>query len=225
MIEVIATSVDDAITIEKCGVKRIELSTALSEFGITPSYGLIKKVLEKVKISVFVLIRPHPITFVYNNDDMQVMKDDIQIVKKLGADGVILGVLNKENKIDEEKLKELLDCADGLDVVFHRAIDSTPDPVESVRTLLKYPQIKRIVTAGGKGEVMDNLETIKKMVEAAENKVAIMLGGGLNQYNYRLAVEKTGAQEVHFGRGVRENFHHTGKIDPLRCQAITLKRF
>jgi len=212
MIEVIATSVDDAIAIEKYGGMRLELSSALSEMGITPSYALIKNVANKVKIPVHVLIRPHSKSFIYSDYDMQVMKEDIKIAKKSGAAGIVIGALDKYNRIDEEKLKELLNLADNLDVTFHRAIDITNDPIESVQTLLKYPQIKRIVTAGGKGKVTDNLDVIKKMVEVAKNKITIMLGGGLNKDNLRLALERTGALEAHFGSGVRENYHYTGDI-------------
>ena len=160
---------------------RIELSSALSEMGITPSYALIKNVLNKVKLPIHVLIRPHSKSFVYSDHDIQVMKEDIELVKELGADGIVIGLLDEHNRIDEGKLEELLSCSDNLDVTFHRAIDVTEDPVESVRILLKYQQIKRIVTAGGKGKVVDNLDVIKKMVEAAKGRITIMLGGGLNR--------------------------------------------
>jgi len=218
MIEVIATCVDDAIAIEIYGGMRIELSSALSELGITPSYALIKNVVDNVKLPVHVLVRPHSKSFVYSDYDIKVMKEDIEIVKELGATGIVIGVLNDKGRIDEENLEELLSCADKLDVTFHRAIDVTEDPVESVRTLLKYPQIKRIVTAGGKGKVIDNLDVIKKMVEAAEDKIIIMLGGGLTRDNLRLALERTGAREVHFGTGVRENYHYTEDISPTLLQ-------
>ncbi|MDD4569067.1 MAG: copper homeostasis protein CutC [Tepidanaerobacteraceae bacterium] len=223
MIEVIATCVDDAIAIEKYGGQRIELSSALSEMGITPSYALIKNVVDKVKIPVYVLIRPHSKSFVYSEHDMQVMKEDIEIAKKLGADGIVIGALDEHNRIDEKKLKELLALVDSMDVTFHRAIDITRDPVESVHTLLKYSKIRRIVTAGGKGRVVDNLDVIRKMVETAKDKITIMLGGGLNKDNLRLAIERTGAHEVHFGTGVRENYHYIGDISSelmKSCQSV-----
>ena len=219
MIEVIATSVDDAIAIEKYGGMRIELSSALSEMGITPSYALIKNVVNKVKLPIHVLIRPHSKSFVYSDHDIQVMKEDIELVKELGADGIVIGLLDEHNRIDEGKLEEILSCSDNLDVTFHRAIDVTEDPVESVRILLKYQQIKRIVTAGGKGKVVDNLDVIKKMVEAAKGRITIMLGGGLNKDNLRLALERTGASEAHLGTGVRENYHYTGDISRELLQA------
>ncbi|HHY43114.1 MAG TPA: copper homeostasis protein CutC [Thermoanaerobacterales bacterium] len=222
MLEVIATSVDDAIAIERYGGMRIELSSALSEMGITPSYALIKNVVDIVKLPVHVLIRPHSKSFVYSDYDMEVMIEDIVMAKRLGADGIVVGVLDEHNRIDEEKLKKLLSYADDMDVTFHRAIDITEDPVKSVETLLKYPQIKRIVTAGGKGKVKDNLSVIKKMVEAAKGKITIMLGGGLNKDNLQLAMERTGAREVHFGTGVRDNYHYTGEIKEELMKACLL---
>ena len=63
-IEIIATTLDQALQAEKFGADRIELVTAMLETGLTPSLGLIKQVKEKVNIPMVVMIRPHSKSFV-----------------------------------------------------------------------------------------------------------------------------------------------------------------
>ena len=152
MLEVIATCIDDAIKIEESGGQRIELASGLTEGGLTPSYALIKSVVEKVRIPVNVMIRPHAKSFIYSQEDINIMIEDIKIAKKLGANGIVLGVVDEQNNIDEGKLEKLLASAEDLDVTFHRAIEQTKDLIKSVELLTKYPQINRILTSGGKGK-------------------------------------------------------------------------
>lgn len=205
MLEVIATCIDDALKIEACGGQRIELVSGLTEGGLTPSYALIKNVVEKVTIPVNVMIRPHAKSFVYSKEDIEIMREDIEIVKELKANGIVIGMIDENGSIDEENLEKLLETAEGLDVTFHRAIEETNDLVKSVKILAKYPQINRILTSGGKGKIIDNLDIIHRMAEAGEGKIAIMAGGGMTKEILSSVIEKTGISEVHFGTAVRIN--------------------
>ena len=90
-------------------------------------------------------------------------------------------MIDRFNNIDEENLKELLDVASGLDVTFHKAVDET-DVKESIKVLNKYDKITNILTAGGLGNIFDNTESIKYMIENS-NDINILLGGGLNFEN------------------------------------------
>ena len=97
MLEIIATSVEDAIVIEKGGADRIELVSALSEGGLTPSYGLVHRVIGAVNIPVNVMIRPHSLSFVYSDEDLLCMLEDIKQAKALGANGVVFGMLDSQS--------------------------------------------------------------------------------------------------------------------------------
>ncbi len=83
LLEIIATCVDDAIAIEKHGGERIELVSALTEGGLTPSYGLIKRTQEQVSLPINVMIKPHAKSSVYTEQDLQTMLEDIQAAKLL----------------------------------------------------------------------------------------------------------------------------------------------
>ncbi|RXD24785.1 copper homeostasis protein CutC, partial [Acinetobacter baumannii] len=71
-------------TIEECGADRIELVSALTEGGLTPSYAIIESVVKSVKIPVNVMVRHHAKSFNYSNEEVDLMIRDIEIIKSLG---------------------------------------------------------------------------------------------------------------------------------------------
>lgn len=212
MIEIIATNANEAKMIETAKADRVELVTAFSEGGLTPSIGIIESTIKAVTIPVNVMIRPHPMSFIYSNDEIKVMKKDIAVVKRLGANGVVLGVLDSNRKINEQFLKELLKACQGLEVTFHKAFDHVPDLVNGITTLTKYKEITNILTAGGTGNITGNIQTIKEIINN-KNHLKIMIGGGLNFDNIKGIIKKTNADAYHFGTAIRYNNSHFETIN------------
>ncbi len=203
-------SVEDAKAIEYCGANRIELVSALTEGGLTPSFAMIEKVVNSVNIPVNVMIRNHAKSFKYSEHDLEVMQKDIEIVESLGVNGIVLGLLDDARKIDKIGLEKLLDVVSNIDITFHKAIDET-NVLESVNTLNKYDKITNILTAGGVKSISDNINDIKLMIETS--KANILLGGGLNFDNIKRIKELTQATDFHFGTAVRVDKSPFGEID------------
>lgn len=201
MIEVIATTLEDAKIINESGAGRIELVSSLSEGGLTPSYGLIKAVVDIVDIPVNVMIRPHSQGFAYTADEINMMIEDIEMAKLLGANGVVFGVLDNGNKIDEKKLQLLLEASGSLDVTFHRAIDECENMLDEVEKLSKFNKITNVLTSGGPGKAENNMEMLKDM----NNHVRVLVGSGINIKNYKKIKEYTDIKEVHVGTSVRKD--------------------
>lgn len=212
MIEIIAATPYNARCIEECGADRIELVSAFSEGGLTPSYGMIEEVVKSVKIPVNVMIRPHSKSFVYTKEELAIMKRDVAIARGLGANGVVFGVLNEAKEICENSLRELLEVCGGLEVTFHRAIDELPDIVGGIKLLSGYPQIKTVLTSGGRGVITDNIPVINEMIKNSGH-INVMVGGGLTLDNIKSIAEKTIAPQYHFGTAVRYNKSVSGEID------------
>ena len=210
IVEIIATSVEDALRIERGGAQRIELISGLAEGGVTPSAGLIRAVCRRVNIPVMAMIRPHAMNFCYEAADLAVMIEDIGIARDGGATGVVLGCLTYTKCIDEKVLEKLLRAADGLEVTFHRAIDDTPDVLASIATLRNYP-ITRVLTSGGPGKAQDNIPVIQAMRAATKGAFSILAGSGMNAGNAARLIAATGVREVHFGTAARI----AGAIDQL----------
>lgn len=210
MLEIIGMSVEDAKAIEYCGANRIELVSALTEGGLTPSFAMIEKVVNSVDIPVNVMIRNHAKSFRYSEYDLEVMKKDIELVKSLGANGIVIGLLDDYRKIDEVGLEKLLESASNLDVTFHKAIDET-NVLESVEKLNQYNKITNILTAGGIKNISENINDINYMIEKSNSN--ILLGGGLNFDNIEKIRELTKATDFHFGSAVRVDNSPFGEID------------
>lgn len=212
MLEIIAMTVKDAKLIEAGGADRVELVSALHEGGITPSYGLIKAVVDAVKIPVNIIIRPKTNGFYYSSEEAEIMKQDIRIAKELNVKGVVLGMLDvHENAIDEHKLQGLLEVCDGLEVVFSRAIDKLHDPVAAMKILSRYPQIQSVITSGGKGFILDNIPVIQQMIENSGH-IKVRIGGGIRFDNFDQLMTSIDTDYYHVGTAARENSSLFGDV-------------
>lgn len=200
--EICASSFESARNAQLARANRIELCSELGVGGVTPSYGLIKKVMDELSIENCVLIRPRSGNFTYTDEEFDVMLRDITFCRELGCKGVVTGVLNTDNTIDKERTQQLIEAAGDIDFIYHRAFDCVPNPEEALN-LLKTLGVKRILTSGGKKSAVEGLDVLKKLNQQAERKITIMPGGGINPQTI-LKIKEAGFNEVHFSGTVFE---------------------
>lgn len=203
-LEVIATSIEDVKNICENGGDRIELISAFPLGGLTPSYALVKEAQKITTKPIQAMIRPHSYSFHYSKSDLEIMKQDILFMKEQNVNGVVLGILDESGKIDQEALDYLLPFCDGLEVTFHKAFDELEDQLEGLEILKQYKQITRILTSGGTGNIVDNLDKIAKLQQNSGH-ITILLGGGVKFANIEEIIDKVQPIEVHVGTTVREN--------------------
>ncbi|XP_076868049.1 copper homeostasis protein cutC homolog isoform X1 [Brachyhypopomus gauderio] len=196
LMEVCVDSVESAINAERGGAGRIELCSSLMEGGITPSIGLLQVVKENVQIPVYVMIRPRGGDFLYTDREADVMRKDIELMKSHKADGVVLGALTEDGRVDVELCMELLAACRPLPVTFHRAFDMVHDPSVAVETLASLG-FERILTSGCESSALEGLPLIKRLTEQAKGRIIIMPGGGITERNLQRILEGSGAQEFH----------------------------
>lgn len=178
------------------GADRIELCDNLREGGTTPSYGTINMAVKNLSFKIFPIIRTRGGNFVFTEDEIQIMEKDIEVCKNLGVDGVVIGALTKDDEIDEETIKRLIAKAEGLEITFHMAFDEIKDKKAAIDKLVELG-INRILTKGGEGSALNNMDTIKELIDYAKDRIIILPGGGVTKDNYMELVRYTGAKEVH----------------------------
>ncbi|MGY8946575.1 MAG: copper homeostasis protein CutC, partial [Flavobacteriales bacterium] len=117
--EACVDSLEDAINAEKNGANRIELCGRLDLDGLTPSKKLIKNTFSALKIPIRVMIRPKHPSFVYSEDEINIMIEDINFCKRLGLDGVVFGCLDQNSNFDMIQINKLSKAAKPLNVIIH----------------------------------------------------------------------------------------------------------
>lgn len=202
LVEACVDSVASALAAERGGARRLELCDNLFDGGTTPSAGMISAVKAAVQIPVFVIVRPRGGGFVYTHDEMGVMRLDIEAARMLGADGVVVGVLTRDAKVDAEQLRTLVAAAGELPVTFHRAFDLTQDRDQALETLM-HAHVRRVLTSGGAPSALEGVEAIGALVKRAAGQIDVMAGGGVREETVQEIVHRSGVREVHV-RGTRQ---------------------
>ena len=196
ILEVCVDSIQSAIAAEKGRAERIELCSSLSEGGITPSAGMIAATRDAIGIGLHVLLRPRRGDFLYSPLEFEIIKKDIETAKKLGAEGIVVGLLKADGQIDRERMKVLMELSQPLNITFHRAFDLTPDPYQALDELIRLG-VHRLLTSGQQESAYKGMALIADLVKRADDQLTVMPGGGINSQNIQELIEKTAAREFH----------------------------
>ena len=194
--EVCVESFDEAVRAVGAGATRIELCENLGCGGTTPSYGTIKRCMEKLGVPVMVMIRPRGGDFVYSEDEFAIMQEDITRCRELEVSGVVFGILTREGNIDLQRTRKLVQLSQPLQVTFHKAIDVSNNLPDGV-TALKEMGVGRILTSGGQKTALEGRAMLLQMIELAAPKISIIVAGKVTFENFEEVRNQIPACEFH----------------------------
>lgn len=196
VLEICTGSIESVIAAKEGGAQRVELCSALLEGGVTPSVGLMREARKVEGLKMNVLIRPRGGDFLYSEEEIQIMIEDIKTAKAVGADGVVIGALTSEGDVDTEACRRMIAAAEGMTITFHRAFDMVRDADEALETIISLG-CHRILTSGLRRTVEEGIPMLKHLVEKADGRIIIMPGSGVSPKNVSKIIEETGAIEIH----------------------------
>lgn len=208
-LEICTGSIESVVAARDGGAHRVELCSALAEGGVTPSLGLIKAACKVEGIRKHVLIRPRGGDFLYTEEEVDIMVEDIRAARELGVDGVVIGALTKEGDVDMEACRRMIEATlpltpspgGGLEcsrmsVTFHRAFDMVRDADKALEDVIALG-CDRILTSGLMPTAEQGIPMLRHLVERARGRIIIMPGSGVNPANAATILKETGATEIH----------------------------
>ncbi|MBP4139405.1 copper homeostasis protein CutC [Flavobacterium geliluteum] len=214
-LEIACFNLESALTAQENGADRIELCENMKLGGTTPNYILALKVREQLATKMHVIIRPRGGDFVYSDDEIVEMKQDIKQFKKLKVDGFVFGILNADGTVNTTRNRELVQLASPLPCTFHRAFDVVKDVEQSLEEVISCG-FSTILTSGQGKSVVEGISVLKQIQKLSKNRIVIMPGGGLRSANVLTIKEK-----------LKPTFYHSSAItgndetaDPQEIKAL-----
>jgi copper homeostasis protein len=180
---------------EKCGLERIELCRDYASGGLSPDMAFFTESRRKFSSEVFVMIRPRPGDFFYNETELLRMRELIRQYDDAGADGFVLGCL-KDQVVDVISLNMLVEVAGNKPVTFHRAIDLVDEYEAGIQSLIACG-CSRVLSSGKAASAPEGAETISRMAEKYGRQIAFLAGGGIRSHNAGILSEINGLKEIH----------------------------
>ena len=199
----------DSLASARCaiagGADRLELCSALAIGGLTPYAELLQQIRAESDINVRCLMRPRAGDFLYTPEEIQMMAAQIEVLRKAGANGFVIGCLDADGNLDGKAMQPLLQAAQGCGLTLHRCIDVSRDPVQTYLEAGKLG-IDTVLTSGAAGNCLLGKQTIGKLLQLrdAESAPEVLIGAGVNAKVITLFREAYPQAQA---------FHMSGKAD------------
>jgi copper homeostasis protein len=203
VLEICCYNLESAAIAADCGVDRVELCADPADGGTTPAMGLIKAVRKKISIELYPIIRIRGGDFLFSEEEFNVMLHDVEFCKSIGCDGVVIGMLLADGRVDKLHSSILAEKAYPMGVTFHRAFDWTRNPFESLEDIIDIG-CERILTSGQQPTAIMGSHLIKDLIDQAGDRITIMPGSGIRASNIADLKKETGASEFHSSARIRK---------------------
>ena len=220
ILEVIACTVDDAVTAERGGAHRLELVRDLGRGGLTPPPALVADVVRAVRIPVRVMVREDEPFVVSDPDLTQALCDAAREIGRLGIDGLVLGFLDGSGCVDEGLLGRVLGEAPGVRATFHRAFEEVADQTVALKALARWPQIDRVLVTGGSGNARERLAALTALAALAPPRIRVLSAVGSDRDLLAGVWSEPSLGEAHVGRAARDPEAVDAPVSAAKVRAL-----
>ena len=169
VLEACVDSVESALAAVKGGANRLELCSNLVIGGTTPSQWLYEEIRKESDIRIHALIRPRFGDFCYTDHEFEIIRNEVRMFRKLGAEGVVIGILRPDGTLNMEEMEKLMEDAGDMSVTLHRAFDVCRNPYETFEQA-KRLGISTILTSGQKNSCVAGKELLRELVSHGKRR-------------------------------------------------------
>lgn len=221
ILEIACFNYESAIIAANSGADRIEFCSDFKSGGLTPDLKETEKLIREIKIPVFVMIRNKP-DFLIEKDEMKNIKLQMSNFESVGVSGFVFGFLSPVPRLSSlapyKIINQQLVKSTSLPCTLHRAFDRTENLFQTLEEAIEIG-FKRILCSGGKGNAVDNIETLKLLNEKSKGRITIMPGGGVRSSNIEKLLE-TGCEEFHSSGIVEGQMADEREIKKIKTRII-----
>jgi len=220
ILEVIVCSVADAIEARKGGAGRLEVVRELERGGLTPPVELVRAIKNAMDLPLRVMVRESDGYGTSGETEVEKLCAAANEFSKLDVDGLVLGFL-KGTTIDLDLTARVLAAARGSKATFHHAFEDAADQLQAIAEIKKFPQVDRILSHGGPGELDERRQRLDAYAHAATPEITIIAGGGIDSRAIALLQRTTAVREFHVGRAARREFRVDGEVQSELVRALS----
>lgn len=181
-LEVGARSVEDALSAWYGGADRVELYVSPTEGALTPSAGLVRRMMKVKKdlgigLGIFAMIRPRSGDPLYTDEEFDVMLEDTRILCDAGAEGFMAGIVTPDGELDVKRMKQLMDLIPGKRFTLHRGFECVKDQSRALEQAVDLG-VEFILTGGMLPDNTFDIKRLSALHEQAAGRIKIMVALG-----------------------------------------------
>jgi copper homeostasis protein len=210
-LEIIVSSLNDAIAAYEGGASRFEVAVRLDQGGLTPPLSMVEQILQRVPIPARIMLRDNSGLTLTGPDELAKLSTEARALAKLPIDGLIVGFI-RNGQLDLTVLRHLAGAAPSLRFTVHNAIEATTDPLAALRSLRRLPSVDGALVTGGSGSLSERIARLPAYEEALGPDRRLTLGG-LHLQDLSVARWSTDIRTFHLGVGVRKSESPLGEVD------------
>lgn len=172
-LEVCVDSLESAIEAVQKGASSVELCFSAHEGGYSPSIGLLKVVKDNLPIPlpILVVVRPYRTDYVYCEAEFEIMKEEINISKHIGASGFVFGILTQNNQLDIGRCSALINLCKPLPCTLNRSFDDITNPILALEDAIKCG-FERILVSSDR--YIGGTQLIATLQDQSKNRIKII---------------------------------------------------
>jgi len=213
-LEVIATTLAEALGAQAGGAHSVEICVDLAVGGLTPPIEVARAIRDALSIDTHMMIRPHAVSFYYSPHDIDIILKQAESAAHIGVTSVVFGALTSNNEVDLELVQSVKAAANGINLTFHRALDEAIKPTTALESL--RGTATRILCSGGAPDIWQGRDQMGAWVKQLGGAFSFVCAGGVTLANLPELVRITHAQEYHVGSAAREN----GTVNRAKVRAL-----